>query len=83
MSDGNWVIAGKPQGALPEVGATYEVRHSRKGTFFVRCTGLAGQWMNGVITSGVAKAVMAYNVRDEGDEVTIRDVHSYLIQVSP
>ena len=82
MSDG-WVIAGKPQGALPEVGKVYEVRHSRKGTFTIRCTGLAGQWLNGVVTSGVAKAAMTYNVRYEGEEISIRDVHSYLIEVSP
>jgi len=76
-----WVIAGQPSDALPIVGQLYDVRHSRKGNFRMRATALHGEWLMGVIETGVAKAVMSYNVRGEGDEVTVRDVHSYLIEV--
>lgn len=61
------------------VGKEYEVRNSRKGTFRMRITKPDGEWITGEITSGVARAVMYHNVRDVGEEVTIRDKHSYFI----
>lgn len=79
MSD--WKISGEKDGAVPEVGATYAVRHSRKGEFVVRVTRVNGEWLTGVILRGVAKAVMRYNVAAEGDEVTVRDSLSYLVRL--
>lgn len=76
-----WVIQGKSKDAVPEVGATYDVRHSRKGTFRMRALSVHGEWLTGVIVDGVAKAIMRYNVAYEGDEITVRDTHSYLIEV--
>lgn len=73
---GQYVVAGG--GTLKE-GQEYEVRNSRKGTFAMRITKLNGEWITGVITEGQANAVMLYNVRDTGEEVTIRDTHSYFI----
>lgn len=68
------------QGNAPLViGQIYEVRNSRKGTFQMRITKVDGEWITGVITDGVASAMMRYNVREEGEEVTVRDVHSYFI----
>lgn len=78
-----WVIAGKPKGALPEVGHVYNVAHSRKGNLTIRVTRVNGEWLTGILLSDVAKAVLRYNVRYQGDEITVRDVHSYLVEASP
>lgn len=72
---GNWVPV------VPEVGKEYEVRHSRKGTFQMRVTEVNGPWAKGLITSGVARAIMRDNVREEGEHVTVRDTLSYWIPV--
>jgi hypothetical protein len=79
VSDGEWVVAG---GGKPEVGKEYEVRHSRKGTFRIVVREIRGEWIDGTVVDGVAKAVMTYNVAHEGDSITIRDTMSYLIPVS-
>jgi hypothetical protein len=79
MSAGEWVIAGEPTGTLPTVGGLYEVRHSRKGKFTGVCLGLDGCWMDVEIRSGTAKAILRENVRESGEIIRIRDVHSYLI----
>ncbi len=65
----------------PEVGKTYIVRDSRKGTFTMRVTSVDGEWATGIITKGIARAIMAYNIRYEGDTVTVRDVLCYLTLV--
>ena len=80
---GEWRIAGEPAGSLPKVGVEYVVRHSRKGTFRARVVAVCGEWLDVVVTSGVARAVMQYNVAEEGDPVTIRDVHTHLAEVLP
>lgn len=79
---GNWVIAGQPN-AVPVVGQTYDVRHSRKGAFKLLVTRVDGEWLTGQIVDGFAKAVMSYNVREEGEEITMRDSQVYLIPVPP
>lgn len=76
-----WVIAGKPNGALPEVGKIYDVRHSRKGNFTLEVTGVDGEWVTGRIVRGVAGAMMRYNVREAGDEITVRASMTYLIEL--
>lgn len=80
MKNSEHVVAG---GGTPQVGKEYEVRNERKGTFTMRITQLDGEWITGTITHGVAKAVMRYNVRDEGESVTVRDCQSYFIPVEP
>ncbi len=80
---GDWVIAGQPKGVLPEIGKVYGVRHSRKGTFQMKVTRVSDEWLTGNIIEGVAKALMSYNVRDVGEEITIRDSMTYLIPVTP
>jgi hypothetical protein len=70
------VVAG---GGVLEVGKTYEVRNQRKGTFTGRITKIAGEWVSIKITSGVAKAVIRYNVRDVGEEVTVRSAHTIFV----
>jgi hypothetical protein len=73
-----YVVAGK--GTLSE-GKQYEVRNERKGTFTMLVTKIDGEWITGTITEGVAKAMMRYNVRDVGEEITVRACHSYFIPV--
>lgn len=57
----------------PQVGGTYSVRHSRKGQFCMRITAIRGEWIDGVITSGRASALLEYNEVETGEEITVRD----------
>ena len=75
-SKSSYVVAG---GGTLEIGKEYEVRHSRKGTFSIKVTALNDEWITGKITKGIAEAIMSYNVAYEGEEITIRDTHSYFI----
>lgn len=80
---GDWIVAGKPNGYLPEVGKLYEIRHSRKGTFTGKLLSIDGEWADIEIVRGVARAIMDYNIKYEGEKVTIRDVHSFFTEVEP
>ena len=55
-----------------KAGKIYRVRHSRKGIFTVKITGTEGEWVHGVIWHGMAKAMLNYNEKLEGDEITMR-----------
>jgi hypothetical protein len=77
----NWRIAGKPEGAEPEVGKTYKCIHTRKGEFWFKVTSISDIWARGVVTDGVAKAIMSYNVSYEGDEIAVRDTLCTLVEV--
>lgn len=55
-----------------EVGKTYLVNSQRKGTFMARMTRVDDTWATGIIVGGYAKAMMEYNERDKGEEVTVR-----------
>lgn len=52
----------------------YKIQHQRKGTFYGRCVdpGDGGEWATFEVTHGVANAVLSYNVRHQGDDVTVR-----------
>ena len=71
-----------PAQVTPVVGQEYEVRHSRKGTFCMKVTKVEGEWISGTVISGVAKAMMSYNVAKVGESVTIRDSQSYFIPIN-
>jgi len=60
----------------PEIGKTYKVINSRKGTFFMRVTELSGDFISGIVVDGFARALMSYNVAYVGDPVSVRDIHS-------
>lgn len=79
MDNKNIVVAG---GGQLEIGQEYEVRHSRKGVFAMRVEKVSGEWISGIITSGVANALMSYNVKDVGESITVRDTHSYFVPVT-
>lgn len=55
-----------------QVGKTYKINSSRKGTFTARLTMVDDTWATGVIVSGKASAMLPYNEREEGEEVTVR-----------
>jgi hypothetical protein len=65
----------------PEVGGTYAVDHSRKGKFVMRITAVNGEWIDGIITSGKAKASLIYNEREIGEKITVRECLATFTQI--
>ena len=55
-----------------EVGKIYDVVSQRKGKFRIQLTHHDETWASGIITKGRAKAILAYNEVEEGEEVTVR-----------
>jgi hypothetical protein len=55
-----------------EIGKAYAVTSQRKGSFNMKLTHQDETWATGIITKGKAKAIMAYNEAEEGEEVTVR-----------
>lgn len=66
---------------IVEVGRDYRVIHSRKGEFCVRITAASDEWVTGAIISGTAGALMHYNVKEEGEEVTMRATHCVFVDL--
>ena len=58
-----------------EVGKLYKVNHSRKGKFNLRVTSFDDTWVTGIIVDSTAKAMLDYNVKTSGDEITVRISH--------
>ena len=56
----------------PEAGKTYRVSHSRKGTFNMLMTSVHEEWTQGTIVNGRAKAMLPYNERETGEDITVR-----------
>ena len=54
-----------------EVGKIYDVVSQRKGRFTMQLTYQDETWASGVITKGKAKAMLAYNEVEKGEEVTV------------
>jgi hypothetical protein len=55
-----------------EVGKVYDVVSQRKGNFKMQLTHHDDTWATGIITKGKAKALLAYNEVEKGEEVTVR-----------
>lgn len=55
-----------------EIGETYLIKAQRKGTFMMRVENVCDVWTRGVIVGGKADAILEYNERTVGDEVTCR-----------
>ncbi len=51
---------------------TYLVNSSRKGTFMGKLVNESDDFATFVITNGVAKAMLDYNVKEKGEEVSVR-----------
>lgn len=72
MVEDTW-IGCTPDGKPPVVGTEYRILHSRKGKFFGRVISTdEDTWATVEITSGAANAMLAENVRLEGERVTVR-----------
>ncbi len=56
-----------------EVGKTYAVDHQRKGKFVMQVTSRDDEFVTGIVVQGKAKAMMRYNEREVGEEVTVRE----------
>lgn len=54
------------------IGKTYLVNSSRKGVFTGKLINEGDDFATFEITAGVAKAMMDYNVREKGEEVSVR-----------
>ncbi len=59
-------------GAILEIGKTYQVKCQRKGTFTMRMVKFCETWATGVVVAGKAPAMLSYNEKEEGEEVTVR-----------
>jgi hypothetical protein len=79
--DKNWVIAGKPNDATPIVGGTYEIRHSRKGTFVGTILDVDGEWAHVNIISGKPKFASLEHKMDYDGVTSIRAGLVYLIEL--
>ena len=55
-----------------KIGKTYLVNSSRKGTFTGKLINEGDDFASFEITAGIAKAMMDYNVRGKGEEVSVR-----------
>ena len=55
-----------------EIGKTYDVVSQRKGSFRIKLTHQCETWASGIIVKGKAKAILAYNEVEKGEEVTVR-----------
>lgn len=55
-----------------KVGKSYRVSSSRKGVFTGVVTKACDTWATILITGGKAQAMMNYNEREQGEEVTVR-----------
>lgn len=58
-----------------EVGKIYHITHSRKGKIALQVTSQDETWVTGIITAGVANAILDYNVKIQGEEITLRKTH--------
>lgn len=55
-----------------EIGKIYKIKHERKGEFIIKLLSHDDEWVTGELTDGTAKAVMNYNFKYKGEELTIR-----------
>jgi uncharacterized protein (UPF0179 family) len=58
-----------------QVGETYQVNHTRKGTFTATLKSADDTWATLEVKTGKAKAMCRYNVAEAGEEVTVRLSH--------
>ena len=79
-----WVIAGKSSDAVPEIGTTYNIR-DRKGTFTGQILKVSGNFATVQRIEGDIRWASNENrlfIGSQPDVVSIRDILSYLIELS-
>ena len=54
------------------VGKTCTIEHSRKGKFTMEVTAVGEIWVRGIVRDGRAAAMLAENIAEAGDTVTVR-----------
>lgn len=67
----------------PTAGGTYAVNDSRKGKFNMLVNRVAGEWVEGVIVSGKATALLECNERETGEEITVRQCLATFTLINP
>ncbi len=55
-----------------ENGKAYNVHHYRKGEFVLMVSSQCEEWISGTIVSGTARAMLDYNIKEAGEEITVR-----------
>ena len=55
-----------------ENGKTYLVNHKRKGVFTLTVESQSNGFIHGTITGGEAAAMMEYNIKHEGENISFR-----------
>jgi hypothetical protein len=63
-------------------GRTYRVVAQRKGTFTARVEHFDDTWATLTIVSGRARAMLPYNEREAGEEVTVRRSHTTFTEIT-
>jgi len=53
-------------------GETYLISAARKGTFMMKVESQCDEWVTGVVVGGETEAMLDYNKRYVGEEVTCR-----------
>ena len=53
-------------------GKIYLVKHTRKGNFRMKVIEDSGEWVSGIVIEGIANAIMDYNIKEEGEKITVR-----------
>ena len=76
-----WVIASKPDDAIPEIGKLYEIRHSRKGIFYGKVVRVEGGWADVDVVEGKPKFISWDAKLSYDGQVTVRDSLVYLIEI--
>ena len=56
-------------------GKKYLINHERKGQFTVLVESQDDTWIRCVIVAGTAGAYLEYNIRDAGENITLRKAH--------
>lgn len=64
-----------------EVGQTYRVNHTRKGTFTIRLDHFDQEWATGYIVEGAADAMLEYNKVEAGEPITFRKTFATFTKV--
>jgi hypothetical protein len=64
-------------------GNTYKINSSRKGKFTGKLVSADDTWATFEITEGRASAMLDYNVREKGEEVTVRRAWCTFTEVDP
>lgn len=55
-----------------KIGENYSIKHDRKGEFVIKLLSHNDEWITGEILLGEAKAIMNYNIKLKGEEITMR-----------